>query len=315
MKKLVIGVLIVALLLLTSLYIFIPNAVNIKSETVIHTSRSGLVRMLMDNNNWAKWWPGKSIVSQDSINPSLSYQGINYKVSSKNISQLQVLITGESTILNSVLYFISLKADSVKLVWETLLPTSYNPIKRFFAYQKAKQITTDLNTLLKTMENYFSNTENIYSSTIQQVLVNDTSLISTSGISKGYPSIAFIYSLIDKLKTYSLNQGAQQTNSPMLNINTTDSIKFTVKVALPVNKRLPDTNDIFYKWMMYGGKILVTEVKGDNNVTARALLQMSRYVSDFQMVAPAIPFYSLVTDRRIEPDSSKWITKVYYPVM
>ena len=316
MKKWFIGLLIGAVLLISSVYLFIPNVISIKSEMIINTSRSGLFRILMDNEKWAKWWPSKEILpSTDYNQQNLLYNGISYKVNSKNISQLKIDITDKAIYLSSVLYLISSKSDSVKLVWESQLPTSYNLIKRFFAYQKAQKIKRDFDSILKKMGTYFSKTENIYTAPIEQVLVSDTSLIATFGNSKNYPSTAFIYSLIDKLKIYALSNGAQETGFPMLNINTTDSVNFTVKVALPVNKRLPNTETIFYKWMMYGGKILVMEVKGGNGTTNKALLHMSDYISDFQRMAPAIPFFSLVTDRRNEPDSSKWTTKIYYPVM
>jgi hypothetical protein len=42
---------------------------------------------------------------------------------------------------------------------------------------------------------------------------------------------------------------------------------------------------------------------------------MELYISDHERVPPAIPFLSLVTNRMLEPDSSKWITLIYYPVM
>ena len=47
----------------------------------------------------------------------------------------------------------------------------------------------------------------------------------------------------------------------------------------------------------------------------KAYDQIQHYISDHNRVAPAISFESLVTDRRQEPDSSKWVTRIYYPVM
>jgi hypothetical protein len=38
-------------------------------------------------------------------------------------------------------------------------------------------------------------------------------------------------------------------------------------------------------------------------------------VQDHQRVAPAIPFQSLVTDRTKQPDTSKWVTRLYWPIM
>ena len=32
-------------------------------------------------------------------------------------------------------------------------------------------------------------------------------------------------------------------------------------------------------------------------------------------MSPAIPFESLITNRLEEPDTSKWVTKIYYPFL
>ena len=67
--------------------------------------------------------------------------------------------------------------------------------------------------------------------------------------------------------------------------------------------------------MLGGGNILITEVKGGSNKINNAYKQIRNYISDYNRIAPAIPFESLVTDRSKEPDSSKWVTRIYYPVM
>jgi hypothetical protein len=42
--------------------------------------------------------------------------------------------------------------------------------------------------------------------------------------------------------------------------------------------------------------------------------QMKNYISDYQRTVMAIPFQSLVTDRRKEADTTKWLTKLYFPI-
>ena len=121
--------------------------------------------------------------------------------------------------------------------------------------------------------------------------------------------------MVDELRAYILQQGAKETGYPMLNVFTKDSINYLVKVALPVSKALPSSGTMSYRWMLPGGNILITEVKGGPEEIKRAYRQVELYISDFQRVAPAIPFESLVTDRRAEKDSTKWITRIYYPVM
>jgi hypothetical protein len=64
-----------------------------------------------------------------------------------------------------------------------------------------------------------------------------------------------------------------------------------------------------------GGNIFVCEVKGGPYSIDKATRQVQYYMSDHQRAAPAIPFQSLITDRRNETDTSKWITKIYYPVI
>jgi hypothetical protein len=42
---------------------------------------------------------------------------------------------------------------------------------------------------------------------------------------------------------------------------------------------------------------------------------MNNYISDYGRTIVAIPFASLITDRRLEPDSAKWVTRIYWPLI
>ena len=172
-----------------------------------------------------------------------------------------------------------------------------------------------LNRILNEIEYFFSKTENIYGSVIEEKLVEDSVLIFTDTISEGYPSTKFIYSLFGNLRKNILDNSVKETGHPMLNVSTTDSIHYHVKVALPVDKEMPATGNISYKKMMKMGNILVSEVKGGPYIINQAFKQMELYVTDHERMAPAIPYFSLVTDRMEEADSSKWVTRIYYPVM
>ncbi len=169
--------------------------------------------------------------------------------------------------------------------------------------------------ILNKIQTFYSAPENVYGFEIKKEFVADSILIQTSGTSKGYPNNQFIYHLIDNLKNYVTLNKATITGYPMLNVRLTDSITYEIKVALPVSKVLPNSGSILQKRMLGRGNILVTEVKGGTTVGKRAFDAIQKYAEDYQKVAPAIPFYSLITDRIAVPDSSKWITKIYYPVM
>jgi hypothetical protein len=313
MKKWLFGVLFFALLLLAALYIFIPNIVTFKNSIGIKVTQQGLYRMLLDSNNVQKWWPGNE--SKGSAKEKFFLNGYYYKIYANNISLIPVTITNNETDLKTSLYIISLETDSVQLAWVGSMITSYNPVKRFFAWRKAKKINSDMNSILQKMQPFYSNPENIYGIKVEKALVTDAVLISTGANSKGYPDTKFIYTLIDKLRIHAAANKVKETGFPMLNVDTKDSITFNVRVALPISKALPSAGDIAQKRMLADGNILVTEVKGGVATATAAFEQIIKYSLDYQRVAPAIPFFSLITDRTKEPDSSKWITKVYCPVM
>jgi hypothetical protein len=309
MKRWGIGFLVVIVLLLVSIYTFIPNIVTLKSNVAIKATRAGIHRMLLDKSNVTKWWPGRI------NNDSLYFNGLNYQINDNNITVMPVAINTQSTIISTSLFLIEVKIDSTQLEWVGAMVTSYNPFKRFFAYLKAKNINNDMTAILQKAEAFYKTPENIYGFDIKKELVADSILIQTSGRCKGYPANQFIYTLVNKLKSYTLNNAAKETGYPMLNIIAADSINFDVKVALPINKPLATSGDILEKRMLGLGNILVTEVKGGPHIASKALVQIQKYAEDYQRSAPAIPFYSLITDRTKETDTSKWITKIYFPVM
>jgi hypothetical protein len=306
MKKMILTA-VVLLLLIGSVYLFIPNILVVKSTVSIPTSQKGLHRMLLNKKMVAAWWPGTS------RNDSFYLNGYRYQVYNNSVSLLPVIIEDEERSIKSTLFLLS-QSNSVNLDWVVNIPSSYNPVSRFLAYLKARKLNNDMNIILEKMNDYFSNPVNIYGFDIKKELVVDAILISTSGKCKGYPAIEFIYGLIGKLKDYAIAQNTKITGFPMLNVEPGDSSDYFVRVALPLETAIPSNGDIQQKRMLKNGNILVTEVKGGILKTKEAFDQIILYGDDYNRTSPAIPFYSLITDRTIEPDSTKWITKVYYPV-
>jgi hypothetical protein len=309
MKKWLIGLLFLGILTTGMLYFFIPNIFRFKSTVRISVTRPGLYRMLNTKENVMKWWPGNIIDS------GFYMKDMQYTFNQNSLSVIPVSLAAKKTQLPTSLLIIEHAKDDTQLDWVGAMATSYNPVKRFFAYLEAKKIQQDMNVVLNKMQEFYSQSKNIYGFDIKSELVADSILIQTSGISKQYPSTDFIYSLIDKLNSYATLNQAKVSGYPMLNIRLADSTGYEVKVALPVDKTLPNVGNILQKRMLGKGNILVTEVKGGISVGKKAFYAIQKYAEDYQRVAPAIPFYSLITNRLEETDSTKWITKIYYPVM
>jgi hypothetical protein len=58
----------------------------------------------------------------------------------------------------------------------------------------------------------------------------------------------------------------------------------------------------------------MAEVKGGLFSVINGEEELTYYLSDYKKNSPAIPFQSLVTNRLLEIDTSKWVTKLYYPI-
>ena len=311
MKKWIIIFFIGLISAIAMIYVLIPDRIKINKSVVIQNNIQGIYRSFSDEKNWAKWWPVK--IAGSEIQHSLN--GNNYLISDKTNFSIFIDIVNEKGKYPSSLNFIPLTKNSFKLEWDTEIPSSNNPLKRLQAYISAICIKDGFNKIITAIHSYYINTDRVYGYDIRREFVKDSAFVFTSDSIKGYPTTDMIYAKIAELRNYIASQNAIATDSPMVNIYTKDSFYFQTKVALPVNKRLPTSGRIFYRWMLPRGNMLITNVTGDTKKVEEAYKVVENYVSDYSLTAPAIPFYSFITNRQAEKDSSKWVTRIYYPVM
>jgi len=242
--------------------------------------------------------------------------GFSFAVNKLAIGSMFIFISGKNRTIPSTLTTVWKNTDTTQLFWTTEITTSYNPVKRFQIYLDSKKIADNIDFILNKLQSYFSKTENVYDYKINKGLVTDSFLVSTYATSKNYPSIDFIYNLIDQLKRYIADNGAKESGFPMLNISTSDSSNYLTRVGIPVDRIIPSSKKVFLKRMPAGGNMLIVDIKGGGQASMnKALQQVQNFILDYHESAPAIPFFSLITDRRKEPDTTKWLTKIYYPVM
>jgi hypothetical protein len=309
MKKTLVTCCTIVIILVIGEYLLIPNIMPVKASALEGVPASALHRMLLDKNSMAKWWPGK--ISADNF----YFNDFLYRIKDGNITVISVSLINERLILNSSLYLVSLSADSTRVEWVGSLATSNDPVKRFRNYLQAKHVNRDLSAILQKMTVFYREPKNIYGNEIKKALISDSLLIATAASFPYYPTTNEVYGVIDKLSAFIASNKGKKTGFPMVNISTNDSIQYDIKVAIPTDKPLPSSGNFEQKRMPGKSVILFSEVKGGPYICTNALNQLQKYADDRQLRAPAIPFYSLVTDRRKEADSGNWITRVYFPVM
>ena len=105
-----------------------------------------------------------------------------------------------------------------------------------------------------------------------------------------------------------------EKNLPMLNVVKLDNLRYEAMAAIPVDKTLPKTNEFAPKFLLKGGNILEAQIEGGSYTIETSLKELENYRLDYKLNSPAIPYQLLVTDRTKEPDTTKWITKIYSPI-
>lgn len=310
MKKLLFILAAAIAIFLLWLYVFIPGKITIESSLKVDANRTALYRKLGDNSTWKEWWPGTIDGGGTFILNDEHFQPGPTKTLSipLNIEDKHFSTTADLTL-------VPVLTDSTIIHIETSIALTYNPFQRVKTYFRSERLKDNFSAILQSLNKTYSKIAGLYDFDIQKKHVVDSILIFTSGETKGYPPVEKVYAMIDQLKDYIKKQSAIETGFPMQNIYTADNLNFLIKVAIPVDRRLPDSGSIHYRWMLPGGNMLITEVKGGQQEINKAYQQITNYISDYGRTSPAIPFESLVTDRRKEQDSTMWITRIYYPVM
>jgi len=272
--------------------------------------------VLRDERSWKNWWPKKFADENEKAtnhDSSFFYNGYSYNLDEVFYNSVSVAVAKNNTLIHSRINLIKISLDSVVVIWKCELNAGSNPLKRILNYQRANQLGEDFSSILLSFKNYVEQPENIYGVEFNVIMSQDSTMVATKMFSKNYPNTADIYSMIGRLKNYISLENAKENNLPMLNVKRREDSTFETMVAIPVNKQLPGKGNIFFSRFV-PWKVLTAEVHGGNKTVANALDQMKIYMSDYQKTAMAIPFQSLITDRSKEPDTSKWITRIYTPV-
>jgi hypothetical protein len=315
MRNILIGILILCLLFVAAVYIFIPGKLEIVTVENVNCNVTGAFRKLGDFNTWQKWWPQ----SEDSFGrdkksqPSFFLKGYHFQPTGKFYNSVGISINNDNVSAESRLNIIRLSLDSAILIWKCELYSGLNPFAKIEKYREAKKLKSDMADVLEKLGSYLGKKENIYGINLHVTMSQDSTLVAIKKPTDTFPSTVEIYDLIKQLEKYILLQGAKENNFPMLHVKRSGNKNFETMVAIPVNRELPGNSQIFFSRFV-PWKVLTAEVKGGNSAVEEALRQMKLYINDYQITSMAVPFESLVTNRMNEPDTTKWITKIYTPV-
>ena len=312
MKRIFFGLLGLLIILLTALYALVPKKIVIGASTSFSANRDGVYRFLLDDSNWHKWWPGT--VKGEAGNLILQHNAHHFQIKKIEYNAIQLDLKTNDQSLGCLLKLVPYSTDSMGIELSSELKSGFDPVSRISGYFRARNIKHTLDAIVAYLANYTSNLKNIYGINIKREKVQYQFVLSDKQSYAHYPTTGDIYGIIGTLRDYIKHSGAKELFWPMLNIRREDSM-YVAQLGIPVDRELPQRQNITSKWMMKGGNILSGDIIGGPERIDEAMKQFELYIHDYQRSIIAIPFQMLITDRSKEPDSTKWVTRVYYPVV
>ena len=272
---------------------------------MVKANQHAASRHIDNQSQWSSWWPGEK---------PLQYEGQQYHFNPMAFDATSVVISNNNDSISGLMKLYPLSLDTLSLQWEFKKDASSNPVQRVKDYFFVKQTGQRFNQVVGAMKEFMDSPGNLYGFEVEETIVPDTLMVAIKTVIDHYPNTDDVYELVERLRDYIKKSQAEETNQPMLNILKIDSTKYQYMVAIPVNKVLPDAGEIQMKRMI-PGNILVTEIRGGEATIDAAFDTFDKLITDYRKTSPAIPFQLLITNRQVVRDTSKWITKLYYPVI
>lgn len=292
------------------LYIGISSQQSFAKSTLVACTSDGALRMLstLDSNKQA--WPGERM--NDS---TFQFEQLQYTTGATLINSTGLSFIYAEKNYPAQLVIEETTPDSSRFIIQTAAVLPLHPIHRIKQFFAVKQLQQQVGALLASLKKKYDGEELVYGLKVEMNRVKDSAMISTRTMLNHYPSVKEIYEMADAIQTYIKANGGKASNPPMLHVYKEGANQYLVMVAVPTQTQVPGNETFLQKRMLANGYILVSEVTGGNTAIKQGEAAMKQYVMDHQKSSPAIPFQMLLTDRRAEPDTSKWKTRLYYPVM
>ncbi len=312
MKKITIGLFVLLVIAISSIYFFIPSNLLVSSVTPIYSNNTSTTDFSTNDSLWKQWWPGNLENVQGKVVGT--FKDVRYEIANKSYNNTTILLIKDNDTTKANLAIAGFNHDAIKLICQFTDRCSFNPITRIKQYKKAAYLKQNINEVMNHLKIFLEKPENIYGFKIKSTIVKDTILMSTKAMFNHIPSTQEVYSLVKLLRNHIQQNTGIETNAPMLNITKETDGQYKTMVAIPVNRILPTTDKIVLKTMVIGRILESDNIVGGPSTINHAFSMFEKYFLDFKHSSPAIPFQSLITDRDTQTDTAKWVTKFYYPI-
>jgi effector-binding domain-containing protein len=325
-KSLIILAALIGVLLIIA--VFLPSEARVERSIVIDASANEIAANITDLHQWDKWSPWKSADSaaEYKYNDTIGL-GAWMEWAGKIVGKGKLTI--KKITADSIIYFLAFKepfesesngsfsfaqADSgVKVTWTDIesLPWPMGRIMGLFLNfdeMMGPDFEKGLAKLKSTTEESYK-----YSYEILEKEVSPMTIAVIRNKVKAGEIGEILGKSYGEIQAYIAKHGAKMTGSPMAITLAWDSLSWDFEAAIPIDKEIPGNDKIQIK-KSYAGKVIYAEYTGPYTGTYQAYTDLDVYQKKKGYTEAGGPWEVYVTDPGMEPDTSKWITEIYFPV-
>jgi len=324
----VLGAVIVLMIIIS---FFLPSTVRVERSIVIKSPACIPFDQVNNFHNWDAWSPWNKIdtAMKKTYEGAESGDGAIFKWDSKNknvgTGSMQITKAVKESLIEMKLNFGNEPSsesgfrfedmkDSVKVSWYIVTHLGWNPIARYFGLAMGKMIIPDFDKGLKDLK-AISETKpccmkyKIEETTVKTFMflsIRDTCTTKTIGPKMGR--------FLGEIMAYMGKNGLKQASPPITIYHKYEENIFDVEMGIPIDKTI-NIKDKKIKFTEYkGGKALVAQYYGPYEKIGDAHKMMMHHIDEHGLKVNGACWEEYVTDPSTEKDSSKWLTKIYYPI-
>jgi effector-binding domain-containing protein len=329
--KIVIIIFVVLLGIILVPPLFMPGELQVEKSNVLTASPEVIWDQVNCLENWEKW----DVWHQDT-NMVGHYEGPVCGEGAKNIWEYTnmegggtqtIIETREYEYIKTFLDFGEMgtadaemwfekTSEGTKVTWNFRSPSPY-PIGRWISTLMIKPelenaYTTGLNNLEELTKNMKASPK--YSTgLISETEVKQTYAVAIrSKVGMDEMSQAMGESF-GKIMPAIKKNGAEMAGPPLAIWYEYDTDIFDFDCAIPIVNPM-DVPDGLQLIKTYGGKVVMAEHRGDYTSTFYSWEKLEEYIKENNLEMNGAPWEQYITDPMNEPDPSKWITNLFWPV-
>jgi len=334
LKKVLIifGAIIVLLIIIAFI---LPSKVKIERSLTMKTTKPVVYEQVNNMKKWEKWspWHRMDTAMQITYGDTIFGTGAWYSWTSENsnLGNGKMLITNshpnDSIITDLIFegekpsvgkYFFEKVEDSVKVTWTMEWETGYNPVNRWmgllmkgFIGGTFEQGLANLDSVCQVYAKYAAKSGDVAVELADQkqqpyIYIRDTCTMATISGKLGQ--------IYGELQKFINEKGLQMAGAPFAIYHNPDtSMIMDVEAGFPVDKAVQPAGRI-KAGEFKAGKIAVAEHVGSFNTVADTYTGIMNWISKNGKQIAGPPSEHYLTDPSVETDTSKWITKIVFPV-